>query len=71
MTAVDRTALRLRGVGEQRVSATVSDRISRAFLFEGAAREVALDFNARLVTELRERRIWPCPRTATRGRGWW
>lgn len=70
MTAVDRTALRLRGVGEQRVTATLSDRISRAYLLDGDAREVAMDFNARLVTELRLRQVWPCPRTASRGPHW-
>lgn len=63
-TAVSRSVLRLRDVGEQRITATLNDRISRAYLLDGAAREVAMDFNARLVSELRDRRIWPargCP----------
>lgn len=59
MTAVDRSAALLRDVGESRATAILNDRISRAFLLDGDARELALDFNARLVTELREQRIWP------------
>lgn len=57
--AVSRSLLHLRGVGEQRISQILSDRIARAFLLDGVAREMALDANARLVTELRRAKMWP------------
>lgn len=49
----------LAGQPEARVTAIVSDKISRGFLLDGVPRELALDFNARLVTELRVLEIWP------------
>lgn len=58
-TSVSRSCEVLRGMGETQVSAVLSDRIARAFLLDGAAREMALDANARLFTELREQRVWP------------
>ncbi len=48
------------GCSEAQVSAAVSDRVARAFLItDPEMRTMALDFNARLVTELRLSGIWP------------
>jgi hypothetical protein len=49
----------LRGFGEAQVTQILSDRISRAFLLEAGAQEMMFDANARLVTELRVRHVWP------------
>lgn len=59
MAAVSVSCRTLRGFGESQVTSILNDRVSRAFLLEGAARELALDANARLVTELRVRHVWP------------
>lgn len=47
------------GKTEPAISALIGDRIARAGLLNRGALALALDFNARLVTELRERGIWP------------
>ena len=45
---------------EAQVTAAVTDRVARAFLIaDPEMRTMALDFNARLVTELRLSGIWP------------
>lgn len=58
-SSVVRSAYLLEHEGETRTTAIISDRIARAFLFSGSPRELALDYNARLVTELRRLGIWP------------
>jgi hypothetical protein len=58
-SSVWRSAHLLAEVGEAQASAIVSDRIDRAFLLPGEARAMSLDYNARLVTELRVAGIWP------------
>lgn len=68
MAAVSVSCKTLRAFGEAQVTQIMSDRVSRAFLLEDGALELALDANARLVTELRERHVWPArfrdPRSA-------
>jgi lambda repressor-like predicted transcriptional regulator len=48
---------RLRGRGERMISNQLNNDIARAFLLKHP--EIAFDFNARLVTQLREQGIWP------------
>jgi hypothetical protein len=40
------SALELAGLGQKRITAVVSDRVSRAFLLEGDIRMMALEANA-------------------------
>jgi hypothetical protein len=56
---------RFAGLGEAQISAAMSDRIARAFLLDDDVRPMALDFNARLVTMLREAAVWPARYQAT------
>jgi hypothetical protein len=59
MATRSRAVLHLVGLGEARISAVLADRIARAFLLtDAAAREMALDANAHLVTDLRTERVW-------------
>lgn len=41
------------------ITAAIGDRSDRAFALPESQRPAALDFNARLVTELYRRGIWP------------
>jgi hypothetical protein len=42
------------------IAAVVADRVARAFLLKDPEmRRLALDFNARLMTDLREAGLWP------------
>jgi hypothetical protein len=58
-SSVWRSAHLLDGEKEARITAILGDRIARAFLASEDARGMALDYNARLVTELRVAEIWP------------
>ena len=60
MATRSRACLHLTGLGEQHITRILNDRISRAYLMaEGDPRNIAMDTNAHLVTELREAHIWP------------
>lgn len=63
MTVMAAAARSLGRLGEKQISSVVGDRAARAFMLEGAARAMALEANAHLVTELRLARLWParCP----------
>jgi hypothetical protein len=61
------TVARFADVAEHRVTAAITDRIARAYLLDGDARILALDYNARLVTTLRTAGIWP---NRYRPKGW-
>lgn len=67
MATRSRSVLHLVGLGETRISRILSDRIARAFLMEGDAREMALDANAHLVTDLRVAKVWPVRPAAPEG----
>jgi hypothetical protein len=50
----------LTGQTPAHITRILNDRITRAFLMpEGIEKELALDYNARLVTALHEAQVWP------------
>jgi hypothetical protein len=59
MATLTATAEHLREHDPARLAQHLNDRITRAFTLDPDLRISALDFNARLVTELRTRNIWP------------
>jgi hypothetical protein len=54
-----REAINIANHTETQATAIIRDRIARAYLQHGVALELALDYNAHLITELREQGIWP------------
>lgn len=64
--AITRIVDHLATLGQTQITAHLQDTIRRAeLLTNDDARMMALDFNARLITALRERCAWPTTRTSS------